>query len=124
MRALVIDDSKAIRSILRGILRPAGFEIIEASNGREALEHLAQVEPPEFAFVDWNMPEMDGLSFVKAVRADARYADMRLVMVTTENEAAKLSGALEAGADEYVMKPFTKEVIFAKLELFGFALSQ
>src|SRR3977135_2308178 len=103
MHALIVDDSKTIRSILRGILRQAGFDVTEACNGREALERLDQLGTPEVALVDWNMPEMDGLAFVRAVRADTRNASLRLVMVTTENEHARLSGALDAGADEYVM---------------------
>jgi len=74
--------------------------------------------------VDWNMPEMDGLAFVRAVRAEPRYAGLRLMMVTTENELPRLTSALEAGADEYVMKPFTREVIREKLGLLGVALSE
>ena len=119
MRALVIDDSKVIRAILRGILEKAGFEVAEACNGREALQRLEQLGPTELALVDWNMPEMDGLSFVKAVRAEPRHAGLRLMLVSTENEQARLSAALEAGADEYVMKPFSREVILEKLELLG-----
>ncbi|HWY86336.1 MAG TPA: response regulator [Gemmataceae bacterium] len=119
MRALVIDDSRAVRSILRGILRDAGFEVAEACNGREALACLDQGGVPELALVDWNMPEMDGISFVRAVRAQARFSALRLMMVTTENERVHVSGALDSGADEYVMKPFTREVILEKLELLG-----
>src|SRR5947208_3388112 len=101
MRALIIDDSRTIRSILRGILQQAGFDVTEACNGREGLERLDQLGAPAVAVVDWNMPEMDGLAFVSAVRAEPRYAALRLMMVTTENELARLNGALDAGADEY-----------------------
>jgi two-component system chemotaxis response regulator CheY len=121
MRVLVIDDSRTIRGILRRILSQAGFEVTEAANGREALERLDQLGTPDLALVDWNMPEMDGLSFVRAVRALPQHAALRLMMVTTENELDRLTGALEAGADEYVMKPFTPDVILAKLELLGLA---
>jgi two-component system chemotaxis response regulator CheY len=124
MRVLVIDDSRTVRRILRGILAPAGFEVLEAENGKEALDRLAQAGVPDLALVDWNMPEMNGYEFVQAVRAEPRYASLRLMMVTTENEQAFLVNALEAGADEYVMKPFTREVILAKLELLGLLPSQ
>ena len=119
MRVLIVDDSRTIRGILRGILIKAGFEVDEAENGRAAFDRLEQAGLPDVALVDWNMPVMDGVSFVRAVRAEPRFASLRLVMVTTENEHGKLSDALDAGADEYVMKPFTKEVILEKLEMLG-----
>jgi two-component system chemotaxis response regulator CheY len=120
MRALVIDDSRATRSILGRMLRQIGFETTEAGNGREALDRLAGMEaPPDLALVDWNMPEMSGFEFVQAVRANPAYVGVRLVMVTTETELAQVATALEAGADEYIMKPFTREVIVEKLDLLG-----
>jgi two-component system chemotaxis response regulator CheY len=119
MRALVIDDSRVMRSILRHILRRLGHEVREAGNGREGLDSLRQFGTPDLALVDWNMPEMNGFDFVRAVRADRAYDDLRLMMVTTENEMSKVAAALEAGANEYVMKPFTEEVIREKLELLG-----
>jgi|SRR5581483_2957454 len=119
MHALAIDDSRAMRMILAQILRALGFEVTEAANGREALERLPYVGPVDLALVDWNMPVMSGIEFVKAVRADPKLADMRLMMVTTENEMSKIEEALEAGADEYVMKPFSRSVIREKLELLG-----
>ena len=99
MRALVIDDSRAIRSILRRLLSELGYEGHEASNGREALERLAEVEPVDLALVDWNMPEMNGYEFVVAVRSDPARAAMRLMMVTTETELEQMVKALAAGAD-------------------------
>src|SRR4051794_28310049 len=117
MHALVIDDSRAMRSILSQILKKVGFQVTEAGNGREALERLRHMPPPELALVDWNMPEMDGLEFVRAVRADPTYRNLRLMMVTSETEGGRIGAALEAGADEYVMKPFTADVIAQKLEL-------
>ena len=122
MRALVIDDSKAMRSILGRQLRQMGFDVLEAGNGREGLDQLRQQGKPEVALVDWNMPEMDGLAFVRAVRADPAYVDLRLMMVTTENDLARVSAALEAGANEYVMKPFTADVLADKLGLLGFVV--
>lgn len=119
MRALIIDDSRAMRKILTGILRPMGFEIAEAGNGIEALKALSEHGKFEIALVDWNMPEMDGFSFVQAVRADHQFDDMLLMMVTTEAEFSQVAKALGAGANEYVMKPFTADVIREKLELLG-----
>jgi two-component system chemotaxis response regulator CheY len=122
MRALVIDDSRAMRAILGKILKEIGFEVIEAGHGREGLEQLRQGEGLALALVDWNMPEMNGLEFVRAVRADHAYDDLRLMMVTTESEASAMVSALDAGANEYVMKPFTKDVILEKLAILGIEL--
>jgi two-component system chemotaxis response regulator CheY len=108
-----------MRSILRHILRQLGHEVREAGNGREGLDNLRQFGKPDLALVDWNMPEMNGFEFVQAVRADPGYDDLRLMMVTTENDVSRVVAALEAGANEYVMKPFTEEVIREKLELLG-----
>jgi len=117
MRALVIDDSRAVRVIIRNILHEMGMEVVEAGNGREALEQLRLNPDVELALVDWNMPEMNGLDFVREVRSQRLYDGVRLVMVTTETESEQLSRALNAGANEYVMKPFTKDVLVAKLNL-------
>jgi len=119
VRALVIDDSQAIRILIANILKRIGFEVLEAANGREALERLAAASRMDVAFVDWNMPEMDGLAFVQAVRAEPRWAAVRLMMVTTETETAQVVRALAAGADEYLMKPFTKDALIEKLALLG-----
>jgi two-component system chemotaxis response regulator CheY len=120
MLAMVIDDSRAMRLILRRIAVQLGFEVIEAGNGREALDVLAASEEvPSFALVDWNMPEMNGLDFVTAVRADQRLRSMTLMMVTTEGERSQIVRALAAGAHEYVIKPFTPDAIEEKLALLG-----
>jgi two-component system chemotaxis response regulator CheY len=119
MKAMVIDDSRAMRLILTRMLEELGLEVAEAENGRIALDRLdAGVEPGLF-LVDWNMPEMTGIEFVEAVRRPPYSSSARIVMVTTETEAPQMVEALNAGADEYVMKPFTKESIFSKLELLG-----
>ena len=120
MLAMVIDDSRAMRMILRRIAVQLGFEVAEAGNGREALDFLATSEEvPSFALVDWNMPEMNGLDFVTAVRADQRLRSMTLMMVTTEGERSQIVRALAAGAHEYVIKPFTPDAIEEKLALLG-----
>jgi len=121
-KAMVIDDSRAIRMILSRTLREIGYEVCEASNGREALAELrAQRErgSVSLVLVDWNMPEMNGLEFVKQVRSDTDFSAVTLMMVTTETEMERMVTALEAGADEYVMKPFTKEMIQDKLRILG-----
>jgi two-component system chemotaxis response regulator CheY len=122
VRALVIDDSRAMRMILGRLLKQVGMEVAEAGNGREGLDRLRQLGDVGLALVDWNMPEMSGIEFVKAVRADGRFAGLPLIMVTTETEMSQVSHALEAGATDYVMKPFTKEVILEKLDLLGVTL--
>ncbi len=123
MLALVIDDSKTTRMILRRMLKELGFEVEEAENGREALDLLESGFAPNIVLVDWNMPVMDGYQFVKAVRSKPKFNKLVLMMVTTETELDRLIAALEVGIDEYVMKPFTKEVIEEKLEILGFARS-
>jgi two-component system chemotaxis response regulator CheY len=117
MRALVIDDSRTVRAIIGKILRDEGIDVVEAANGREGLEQLRQVQGVELVLVDWNMPEMNGLEFIQAVRADRSYDAIRIMMVTTETEQAQVIRALDAGANEYMMKPFTKEILVAKLSL-------
>jgi two-component system, chemotaxis family, chemotaxis protein CheY len=119
-KALVIDDSRAVRMILSKTLAGLGFEVVQASNGKEALAVMAgEGQSVELVLVDWNMPEMDGLTFVKRLRAQPEFARVRLMMVTTETEIEMMASALEAGADEYVMKPFTREIVEDKLRLMG-----
>lgn len=122
MRALIIDDSRAIRLILTRLLAELGIESDQAEHGGAALELLRSGATFDFALVDWNMPEMNGYEFVAAVRADARWNHMKLMMVTTETEMSQVVKALSAGANEYVMKPFTREVITEKLALLGLRL--
>jgi two-component system chemotaxis response regulator CheY len=120
MLAMVIDDSRAMRLILKRIVSQLGYEVREATNGKEALEILeAEQLDPQFALVDWNMPEMNGLEFVVAARAQQRLRAMALIMVTTESEHSQIVRALAAGAHEYVIKPFTPDAIIEKLALLG-----
>jgi two-component system chemotaxis response regulator CheY len=118
-RALVVDDSRAMRSILQRILQELGFEVEQACHGKEALALLRAGRSYGLALVDWNMPEMNGLELVRAVRAEPAWNEMAMVMVTTESELDNVSRALEAGANEYVMKPFTVDVMRDKLGLLG-----
>jgi len=119
MRALIVDDSRAVRTLLGGILKDIGFEVLEAGHGREALERLEETGRADVALVDWNMPVMDGFEFVRAVRSDRTLDDLCLIMVTTESEKEKVVTALNEGADGYVVKPFTKESIVEKLNVLG-----
>ena len=119
-KAMVVDDSKAIRMILSKTLTEVGYEVCEASNGREALSLFEREKDHiSLVLVDWNMPQMDGLEFVKQLRADPKHSSVVLMMVTTETEVEQMVRALEAGANEYVMKPFTKEIIADKLRMLG-----
>jgi len=120
MRALVIDDSKAMRALLGRLLGEIGFSVDEAGNGREGLEYLQGHGAPDVVLVDWNMPEMSGIEFVEAVRSNRDYDAMRLIMVTTETEMTRVVKALGTGLDAYVMKPFTKEAVVEQLERIGF----
>ncbi len=119
MKVLVIDDSRAMRMLLGQMLLQMGFEVSEARHGREALTYLEANRDVGLALVDWNMPEMNGIEFVEAVRKDERFASLQLMMVTTETEMARVARAMEAGAQEYVMKPFTRDVLDGKLRLMG-----
>ena len=119
MQALVIDDSRAMRSILRRVLVQLGFEVSEAANGQEALAHVVEHGAPDVALVDWNMPVMDGLQFVVELRSRREFRGVTLMMVTTESEHAQMVRALAAGAHEYLVKPFTPDAIAAKLALLG-----
>jgi two-component system, chemotaxis family, chemotaxis protein CheY len=119
-KALVVDDSKVIRLILGKTLEGLGYQVFQASNGQEALETLAkEAIDLRLVLVDWNMPVMNGLEFIRQVRADPDYAGITLMMVTTETHLDQVSAALEAGANEYVMKPFTADIIAGKLRLLG-----
>ncbi len=119
-KVLIVDDSRAVRAILRRIMTGIGFESIEAPNGKEGLETFEQISDEiELALIDWNMPEMDGLEMIERIRAQERFDNHKLMMVTTESEPARMAKALMAGVDEFVMKPFTAEIIEEKLKLLG-----
>jgi two-component system, chemotaxis family, chemotaxis protein CheY len=119
-KALVVDDSKTIRTILGRILKELGYEVCEAGNGIEALKVMeGEKTTVSLVLADWNMPEMNGLELLKQLRLDPELASLKVIMVTTETEMDHMVSALEAGANEYVMKPFTKDILREKLELVG-----
>ena len=119
-KALVVDDSRAMRSILSKVLAESGFETVQASNGREALVTMDR-EGSSIALVllDWNMPEISGIEVLRILRSKIEFNAVRVVMVTTETELDQMACALDAGADEYLMKPFTREAVEDKLRLIG-----
>jgi two-component system, chemotaxis family, chemotaxis protein CheY len=119
-RALVVDDSRAMRTILKGLLQQLGFEVFEGGNGVEALAALQSSGPVDLALVDWNMPEMNGLDFLTRVRADKQHANMKIMMVTTESDMARVSEAIQAGANNYIMKPFTPSAVKEAVQAMGF----
>jgi two-component system chemotaxis response regulator CheY len=119
MQALVIDDSRAIRLILGKMLRGLGMEVADAENGRAALDLIDQGLDPTLVLVDWNMPEMTGIEFLATVREPPYLSTARILMITTETDLPQVMQALESGADEYLMKPFTEEAVLAKLALLG-----
>ncbi len=123
MEVLIIDDSRVMRSILRRICTSLGFAVREAGDGQQALDALAE-GVPDLCLIDWNMPVMDGLTFVTQVRARPEWRQMMLMMVTTESEHGQIVRALAAGAHEYVIKPFTAEAIAEKFALLGLVATE
>jgi len=121
MRILIVEDSRSMRMILRRMLIELGHtDLDEAEHGGDALLRMEE-NPPQLVLVDWNMPVMNGLELVQAVRSERRYDKVKLMMVTSESSPRLVYEALKAGADEYAMKPITAEVIEDKLSLLGLA---
>ncbi len=121
MRALIIDDSRAMRAIIGKVVKELGFDVLEAGDGRQALAQLERAGTVELALVDWHMPDMNGLEFVRAVRAQPAYDGMKVMMITSQTEVEPMAMALKAGVNEYLMKPFTKDAMQTKLQILGIA---
>ncbi len=120
MRALIVDDSRAMRTMLRGLLNEMQVDVVaEAGDGKQALERLGVTGPLDLMLLDWNMPVMNGYELLCTVRKDPKWASMRVMLVTTETEATQILRALDAGADEYLIKPFSREALKDKLHLMG-----
>ncbi len=115
---LVVDDSKVIRKVARHILETLNFEVREAGDGREALE-ACLAESPDVVLLDWNMPVMSGMDFLRALKDSGIAEKPKVVFCTTENGMAYIRAAIDAGADEYVMKPFDRETLESKLQIVG-----
>ena len=113
MKILLVDDSRTIRNIQKNVLAQIGFtDVIEAADGIEALSQLA-THKPDMALVDWNMPNMDGITLVRKIRETDKH--LPLVMVTTEAEKSRVLEAIKAGVNNYVVKPFTAETLSEKI---------
>jgi two-component system chemotaxis response regulator CheY len=118
MRALIVDDSRFVRGFLRGLLQDRGIECEEAVDGEAGLDRLREGSDFDLALVDWYMPVLNGLEMVRQLRAEG-YNDLKVMMVTTEAENDFILTALDAGADEYLMKPIDAEALNEKLALLG-----
>ena len=115
---LVADDSSVIRKVARRILEKLGFQIVEAEDGEQALE-ACRIAMPDAVLLDWNMPKMDGYEFLRNLRRLPDGDRPKVVFCTTENDVAHIARALHAGANEYIMKPFDKEIVEAKFQEVG-----
>jgi two-component system chemotaxis response regulator CheY len=120
MKAIVVDDCRAVRRAIRSSLAQKGFDVVEAEDGRQALDELRLHGPFDLALVDWKMPAMSGYDLILEVRKDAQMDAMSIMMVTAQTDLVDVQAALGAGADEYIMKPFTEEAFRDKLVLLGF----
>lgn len=118
---LVVDDSKVIRKVARHILEALNFSVEEAGDGREALDRCSVGTLPDVILLDWNMPVMSGMEFLRSLGAAGLPSRPKVVFCTTENDLAHIKAAIEAGADEYMMKPFDRETLESKLQLVGVA---
>lgn len=119
MRALVVEDSSTIRMILCGYLRAMNIQVVEAVNGQQALDLLNESMAVDLVLVDWDMPVMNGVDFIRAVRNQRVYDPLPLIMVTTRSAADYLEAATQAGANDYIEKPCTLEQLRAKINLLG-----
>ena len=117
---LVVDDSKVIRKVARHILETLDFAVGEACDGQEALDHCLS-DMPDVVLLDWNMPVMSGMEFLRALGEAAPPRRPKIVFCTTENGTAHIRAAIDAGADEYVMKPFDRDTLESKLQIVGVA---
>ena len=115
---LVVDDSRVIRKVARRILEELRFDVEEAEDGRVALDRCLR-RMPDAVLLDWNMPVMSGIEFLRALRASAGGGQPVVVFCTTENDLGHIREALEAGANEYIMKPFDREIVEAKFAQVG-----
>ncbi|MFZ4540634.1 MAG: response regulator [Rickettsiales bacterium] len=115
---LIVDDSKIVRKVVRRIVEALGFNILEAENGKEAIDQV-RANTVDVIILDWNMPVMDGMECMKEIRADASLSQPKIIFCTTENEFSKIQMAIMNGADEYVMKPFDEAIIAGKMRQLG-----
>ncbi len=116
--ALIVDDSKVVRRVSRGIMEALGFTVMEAEDGQQALERCAD-QRPDVILLDWNMPVMNGMEFLHAFRQSKDGAQTKIIFCTTEHDTDKIMEALSCGADEYIMKPYDAAIVADKLAQLG-----
>ncbi|MCU0275165.1 MAG: response regulator [Acidimicrobiales bacterium] len=119
MQTLIVDDSRAARAMVKRMLDQLGIESSQAEHGEEALRRLRDGEAYDALLVDWNMPIMDGLELVRALRAEKRFADLAVLMISSESDPRNIARALMAGADEYLVKPIDTGMLADKLRALG-----
>jgi len=122
MKMLIVDDSKAMRTFLQHLAMELSFQTEEAEDGRAGLNKLIKNDPREpfdVALVDWDMPVMNGLELVQTLRRNKDFDSLKVMMVTAQNSVERVAAALEAGANDYLMKPVTKEALEEKLQILG-----
>ena len=115
INCLIVDDSQTVRSSIKGVMQEFSFAIQEASNGEEAFT-ICSNQMPDLIILDWNMPVMNGIEFLEKLRSHPNGGNPKVIFCTTENELSKVKEALSKGADEYVSKPFDRDIIQEKLE--------
>ena len=118
-RILIVEDARTVRMVIRRMLEAHGFAVDEAEHGGRALELIRTRGAPDGVLLDVNMPEMDGLECLRTLRRDPALAACRIIMCTTQAEMDQIAAAVAAGADEYIMKPFTEEILLDKLRQVG-----
>lgn len=116
MKALIVDDSSTMRRIIKKALQEMGMDSVEAGDGNEALASLRSAPDIDFVLLDWNMPNMNGFETLKAIKADDATASIPVLMVTTEAERSQVVKAIQAGAKQYVVKPFTTDILVEKIK--------
>ena len=117
--ALLVDDSRAMRSVFRRCVEPLGFTVVEAENGLDALAQLSTMPTPDLILLDWNMPRMPGLQFVQELRRRYPDASTKVLMVSAENDPRRMRQVLVSGADAYLTKPFTPAMVAAEVAALG-----
>jgi two-component system, chemotaxis family, chemotaxis protein CheY len=119
MKALIVDDSRAMRTLLRSMCQNLAYDTVEAPDGREALAQARENQPLDIALVDWDMPVMNGFELLKELRSDGAFADTKIMMVTAHNNMDDVVAAMTEGADDFLMKPLTEEMFIDKMRLLG-----
>lgn len=121
MKALIVDDSRAMRTLLRSMCQNLSYDTVEAPDGKEGLEQARRNGPLDVALVDWDMPVMNGLELVQELRADDNFSGTKIMMVTAHNSMDDVVTAIKEGADDFLMKPLTEDLFVEKMRVLGLA---